>query len=903
MNRLAVNRLPENFRRAANTAPNTFDSDTTMLTQPGKLKRRLRTIFSRTNILRRWLGREKQQPAFAEAGLIILQLDGLSREQFEEALTRRRLPFLRRLIHQGYFRRMSFYSGLPSSTPAVQAEVMYGVKTAVPAFQFLHRSSGQVFRMFEGEAARTIASELLSHGEPLLKGGASYSNIYSGGSEEAQCCAETRSLRVMLQTIKPLRLILTAFLYSFTLMRIAAMASVELLIAGWDMVSGLVQRDWQKEIKFVPMRVLVAIVLREWVRIVVKLSISSGTPIIYANLLGYDEQSHRRGPTSAVARWGLKSIDSVIKDIFKSAHREEARDYELIVFSDHGQEAVRIYEFEYGKSIQQAVTDALKCGPLADRMVTSIDTAVQRGRHTERWMSRLLRKSRGAQPQISITAEELVKNVIVTALGPLGHVYFPVPVTDEAKADCAARLVTRENVPLVLYRLQTGEVRGRNRRGLWNLPEDCSAICGTEQRFMIELKEDLIALCQHKDSGDLILSGWDPDLQPLTFVQENGSHGSIGFRETRGFALLPNNVPARQRTAANGEMYIRGVDLHQAALHFLDPSRCHANDQSSANTLQLSVARADDVTEGGGPLSEGDHTEDAGLVLRLRVMTYNAHRCVGMDGRCRPNRVAQVIAECGADVIALQEMDENRERTGKENQTQMIAARLGMYYRFFPVLVAGEERYGLSVLSRFPIIPVYEGTFSREPARSKSEARGAIWITLKTDIGPVHIINTHLGLRAKERLQQVDQLLGPHWLDSIADSEPVILCGDLNAGPKSDVIRRLHRRLQCVQLMADDHKPQPTFASMLPLRQIDHILVNHHFSVQCVSVLKSHAARLASDHLPVCADLTMHLPQPPRHQQDVTAEPKASMERAGNSSRTSDRIHAGKAHDSNRLDE
>ncbi len=871
-----------------------------MLTQPGKFNRMFRTRFSRTSILRRWLGLEQRPPASAEPGLIILQIDGLSREQFEDAVAHRRLPFLRRLIHRGYFRRMSFYSGVPSSTPAVQAEVMYGVRSAVPAFQFLHRSSGEVFRMFEGEAARTIVSEVLSQGEPLLKGGASYSNIFSGGSDEAQCCAETRSFHTLLKTVKPLRLLLTVILYAFTLIRVAALASVELLFAVGDMISGLLRRDWQNEVKFVPIRVLVSIVLREWVRIVVKLSISSGTPVIYANLLGYDEQAHRRGPGSAVARWGLKSIDSVIKDIFRSAHREEARDYEVIVFSDHGQEAVRIYDFEYGKSIQQAVSDALRSGPLADRMVMSIDTAVQRGGQTEHWMRRTLKKKQWPLPRQSLTAQELVENVIVTALGPLGHVYFPVPVTDEAKADCAARLVTRENVPLVLYRLQAGTVLARNRRGLWTLPADCSAVCGTEHRFMSEMKEDLVALCQHKDSGDLIISGWDPDLHPLTFVQENGAHGSIGFRETRGFALIPTTIPAKQRTASNGEAYLRGVDLHEAAMHFLDPSRKRP-DPATTNRGHLSVVRmneqADDSSGGPGKTSSDGATDNEGVQLvdearpaaRLRVMTYNAHRCVGMDGRCRPNRVAQVIAECGADVIALQEIDENRARTGLQNQTQLIAARLGMYYRFFSVLVFGEERYGLSILSRFPITPVYEATFSREPARSKSEARGAIWITLKTDFGPVHIINTHLGLRAKERTQQVDQLLGKLWLEKIADSEPVILCGDLNAGPKSDVIRRLGRRFHSVQLMTDDHQPQPTFASMLPLRQIDHILVSHHFSVKCVSVLKSHAARLTSDHLPVCADLRLHLTQPPRHPQDGTVEHKASLDRPASSGHQSDR--------------
>ena len=639
------------------------------------------------------------------------------------------------------------------------------------------------------------------------------------------------------------------------------------------------------------MRVIVAIVLREWVRIVVKLSINSGTPVIYANLLGYDEQAHRRGPGSKVARWGLGGIDSVIKDVFRTAHRSEMRDYELIVFSDHGHEAVRIYEFQYGKPIQQAVADALQNGPLADRIVTSIDHATRSSGLSDRWMRRWFRSRFKSGAEFQITPEEIVRNVVVTALGPLGHIYFPVRVSEQVRAECAGRLVNREHIPLVLYCNDNGEIFGRNRRGLWKVPDDCSSICGPEHRFLNEIREDLVTLCRHKDAGDLIISGWDPDLEPMTFVQEHGSHGSLGFRETRGFALIPSIIDIQRREASNGEAYVRGVDLHQAALDFLQAASQHSDPGSNS---ALSVAqpggsfttteadesvtnRAARVTEQVRPFSilRAPEQRNPELEFHLRVMTYNAHRCVGMDGRCRPNRIAQVIAECGADVVALQEMDENRPRTEQLNQTSMIASRLGMYYRFFPVLVMGQERYGLSILSRYPIAVVREEVFTKAP-RNRSEARGAQWVTLRTDAGPLHLINTHLGLRSRERMQQVDQLLSSRWLGAISEDEPIVFCGDLNAGPQSEVVRRLQKRFHCVQLMANGHVPQATFASIMPLRRIDHILVSRSFSVESVSVPVTHMSRLASDHLPVCADLNLHSLQP-----TGTGESSAELKTSG----------------------
>jgi endonuclease/exonuclease/phosphatase family metal-dependent hydrolase len=822
-----------------------------MLTRLGKLSRILLRRISRTYLLGRWLGLEVNRAECRSPGLVILQIDGLSRQQFEAALAKGRLPFLKRMIHNGYFRRLSFYSGLPSSTPAVQAEVMYGVQSAVPAFQFLHRKSGQVFRMYEQEAAATVVQEQLSSGDPLLVNGVSYSTIYSGGAEEAQCCAETQSLAALLKKIRPLRLLLTMFLYSFTLLRIIGLAIVELFVAVTDMCRGVfTRRDWHNEVKFVPARVLISIVLREWVRIVTKLSIASGTPVIYSNLLGYDEQSHRRGPGSSFAHWGLKGIDGVVKDICRSARRADSRDYEILVFSDHGQEDVRIFDFEYGKTIQQAVKDILTNGPLANRAVINVDVNPRSTLHLDQWMRRQLNIRRGRVVGHQITAQQLAEDVIVTAMGPLGHIYFPVPLTDTVRAEFATQLVNREHVPLVLYRVSDGEIYGRNRRGLWKVSEDCLTVCGTSQRFIEEIKNDLVTLCNNPNSGDLIISGWDPEQQPLTFVQENGSHGSIGIQETRGFALLPPGFFVNTREGSNGEAYVRGVDLHAGSMEFLQRTE-------DADLERCKLAAEFRAAE---RLKRGERNTSLNELPRehLRIMTYNVHHGIGMDGRCRPERIASVIAESNADVVALQEVDDNRERTLFQDQTKIIASRLGMYHRFFPVLTQGTERYGLAILSRFPFVSVHEEILTIADPRRRIESRGAMWVTLKTDAGSVHVINTHLGLRSEERLRQIAELLSSRWLGDLEKREPVILCGDFNAGPNSEVMRRLRHRFHCVQTIASDHRPQSTFPSVLPLRRIDHVLVSGHFKVDRVSVIKNHLTTLVSDHLPVCADVTLH---------------------------------------------
>ena len=139
--------------------------------------------MNRTRLASRLLGVGRPRGEAEEPGLIILQIDGLSRSQFERAVAKGNLPFLAKLQRRGHFTLESFYSGMPSTTPAVQAELFYGVRAAVPGFQFLHRASGQVMRMYEADSSAEIEAGLRKRGEdPLLEGGCSYSNIYRAGS-------------------------------------------------------------------------------------------------------------------------------------------------------------------------------------------------------------------------------------------------------------------------------------------------------------------------------------------------------------------------------------------------------------------------------------------------------------------------------------------------------------------------------------------------------------------------------------------------------------------------------------------------------------------------------------------------------------------------------------------------
>ena len=241
---------------------------------------------------------------------------------------------------------------------------------------------------------------------------------------------------------------------------------------------------------------------------------------------------------------------------------------------------------------------------------------------------------------------------------------------------------------------------------------------------------------------------------------------------------------------------------------------------------------------------------------RFRLLTYNVHRCRGTDRRIAPERIAKVIAATGADVIALQELDVNRVRTGRVDQAQFIAAALDMAFHFHAAWEVAEERFGDAILSRLPMKLVHAAKLPGHP-RGWRERRGALWVEVDCGRQPIQIINTHLGLVRHERQTQTDALFGAHWLGHPACRPPLVLCGDFNAGPRSRVHRRLLESLRNVHRCLAGRRPRRTYPTRYPVASLDHVFLSAEFVVHHVEVVKTPLSRTASDHYPLLVDLSL----------------------------------------------
>lgn len=227
---------------------------------------------------------------------------------------------------------------------------------------------------------------------------------------------------------------------------------------------------------------------------------------------------------------------------------------------------------------------------------------------------------------------------------------------------------------------------------------------------------------------------------------------------------------------------------------------------------------------------------------RLRVATYNVHACVGTDGRHDPDRVASVIGELDADIVALQEFTYPAS-VALDTRQPVVLTTLDRYEcALGPTRQTVTQCFGNALFTRHPIVEVQRLDLSME----RREARGALAATVEVGGAPVHVLAAHLGLRVRERRFQVRQIL--EYLDSVRDTLLVVL-GDFNDWlPGRSVVHVLDRRL--------GRPPRPaSFPVFWPIVPLDRIWVRPTGALRRIFTHATPTARLASDHLPVVADI------------------------------------------------
>jgi endonuclease/exonuclease/phosphatase family metal-dependent hydrolase len=241
------------------------------------------------------------------------------------------------------------------------------------------------------------------------------------------------------------------------------------------------------------------------------------------------------------------------------------------------------------------------------------------------------------------------------------------------------------------------------------------------------------------------------------------------------------------------------------------------------------------------------------------LASYNIHSGIGTDGRFDLARVAKVLEEIDADIVALQEVGDFLGRTASVKHPEELADALGMHMVFGPNIERNGRRYGNAVLSRLPIL----NSRNYDLSVHRREPRGALRADL--DLGEdkvLHVFCLHLGLSVGERRRQENLLLSADILRDAVRKDPVIVCGDFNYWWNGPVPRLVRSAIHDAGHLLG--KTARTYPSKLPLFRLDRVFVDDGVSALSLATHRTQHARHASDHLPLVLKFQPVVRQTPR---------------------------------------
>lgn len=535
-----------------------------------------------TGGMRPLLRRERAGAFAAPRGrrFCVIHLDGLSRRALLSAIARGDAPFLGRLLRSGAYAFSPSYSGAPASTPAFQAGLLYGQRSAdIPGYLWYDRQRRAQVRMDRAEDAAAVEAKLMAQGPGLLEQGSASFSIFSGGAkvDGFSMSGWAARPRRLLAGLDPWYLAAGALAHSRTAARIAGRAAREGGAALLDLF-----RQWlqvgrlQHEPGFFLRRVGLSIGAREAAIFSAALSMARGVPAIYTCFGDYDEIAHRRGPDAADAAEALRGIDRAVAHVFAAAAALPELRYDLYVVSDHGQVRTLPFEGATGLSLLDYLALAAPrregAPELSEEAARQMGRLRALGRAAQGLPGALEAKARTIAGEVAHSiaggrrraddGARLLEEAVCVEAGDIAHLYLSREARPLTEAEIARRyprlLAVATGCPsvgLVAARSERGSVayRGGRRFDLSDPSSSRALELGYGGPRAAAFVSAVVGL---PSAGDLVVYGNGLSGADVAFAWEFGSHAGVARDEVETFVVHPKALPYDFTRVSHG------ADLH-----------------------------------------------------------------------------------------------------------------------------------------------------------------------------------------------------------------------------------------------------------------------------------------------------------------------------------------------------
>lgn len=249
--------------------------------------------------------------------------------------------------------------------------------------------------------------------------------------------------------------------------------------------------------------------------------------------------------------------------------------------------------------------------------------------------------------------------------------------------------------------------------------------------------------------------------------------------------------------------------------------------------------------------------------MKLRIVSYNIHRAIGVDRRFRPDRIAAILADHRPDIVLLQEVDEGVPRSRELNLAEEIADSLGLeFYALGHNVSLRKGWYGNATLSRYPI--QRERNIDLSVGRRKRRGCQHTTISLQRVPGHPHLLevfNLHLGLSARERQVQAGLLVRSREMARLPSHIACVLGGDFNDWRsllRAFFVEAMGFRCATDRMTRRGPRAIKTYPAFSPRGGLDRLYFRGPLRLINVYRCRHRVAKVASDHRPLIADFELH---------------------------------------------